>query len=274
MRNLKYVKLFRKRFFLTGKAYFVKNIISAALVMLLIMITTNDGAFETYEQTKSLLFSTMIGSFITGFFNSIIIYNSEQNYIYDELKYKDLSVGVYISGSIINQLSLCIVQAVLVTVLFSCFLEYPSEGIVFNANFDYLITFFLTIFSADCLGLLLGFLNSSMKSCMAIVPATIIIQMLLSGCLFDLDVDIFQKVSKLTTAYYSFSCFGSISDLNSNDLPLSLQLVYSNIKKIPNDLFDHSVSYVTRCWLHLGILSAIMLMMSYLLLSIKIHKKQ
>lgn len=267
------LKLFMERFFLTGKIYFFKNIISAILVMISIMVTTNDGAFETYEQMKSLLFSTMIGALITGFFNSITIYNSEQHYIYDELK-KDLSVGTYIFGSILNQLILCIVQAVSITVLFCLFLNYPAEGVVFSANFDYLITFFFTIFSADCLGMLLGLQNSGIKSCMAIVPATIIIQMLLSGCLFDLDMDILKKVSKLTTAYYSFSCFGSIADLNSNDLPFSLQLVYSNIKKTPNDLFDPSFSHITWCWLHLGILSAIMAVMAYLILSFKIHKKR
>ncbi|MDE6435190.1 MAG: hypothetical protein K2L07_13280, partial [Lachnospiraceae bacterium] len=149
----------------------------------------------------------------------------------------------------------------------------PSQGIVLNANLDYLITFLVTIFSTDCLGMFLGLNNSSINSCMVIVPATIIIQMLLSGCLFDLDMDLLKMLSRLTPSFYSYSCLGSIADLNSGDLPYALQIVYSNIEKTPNELFDPTVSYITWCWMRLGILSIVMILLTYLFLNCKIHRK-
>lgn len=269
---MKALNLFCSRSLLTGKMYYVKNMISAAIVTLVIIYATRDGAYETFEQTKSVLFSIMIGSLMLGFFNSISLFHSERNFIVDELK-KDLSVGTYVFGTMLNQLSLCIAQAVAVTVVFSFFLDYPAQGVVLNANLDYFVTFLLTIFSADCLGMFLGLNNSSLNSCMVIVPATVIIQMLLSGCLFELKIDLLEKVSRLTTAFYSFSCLGSIADLNSPEFPYALQLVYADIQKTPNSLFDPSVSYVTWCWFRLGVLSVVMALLTYLLLSCKIHRK-
>lgn len=269
---MKILNLFRNRFLLTGKKYYLNNILSAVVLMFVIMFSTRDGAYETYEQTKSVLFSSMIGTLMLGFFNSISLFHSEQHYIIDELK-KDLPVGTYVFGTMLNQLLLCIAQAVAVTIIFSRFLEYPSQGVVLNANLDYLVTFLLTIFSADCLGMFLGLNNSSINSCMIIVPATVIIQMLLSGCLFDLDIDLLKMVSKLMTAFYSFSCLGSIADLNSEKFPYALQMIYANIEKAPNELFDPTVSYITWCWIRLGILSIVMILLTYLFLRCKIHRK-
>lgn len=269
---MKTLNLFCNRSLLTGKMGYIKNIISAAVVTFVIIYATRDGAYETYEQTRSVLFSVMIGSLMLGFFNSITLFHSKKHFIMDDLK-KDLPVGTYVLDTMLNEAFLCIAQAVAVTVVFFAFLEYPSKGIVFNANLDYLVTFFLTAYSADCLGMFLGLNNSSIGSCMVIVPVTVIIQMLLSGCLFDLNADILEKVSRFTTAFYSFSCLGSIADLNSEKLPYALQLAYTEIQKTPNNLFDPSATYVTWCWFRLGILSVVLILMTYLLLTLKLYRK-
>ncbi len=159
-------------------------------------------AFEFMEPTKSCLFAVLMCTIWSGLFNSIAMFYNESDYTMDEFT-KVLPVKVYVISNIINQSLLCLVEAVLSVVIFSRFFDYEFDGLVTPVmNLDYIITFFLILFSADMLGFAVGVLVKNITTAMTLIPIVLITQFLFSGCLFDLD-GILKFFSRFTIALIS-----------------------------------------------------------------------
>lgn len=239
-----------------------RNALTAAAIMVLTCIAVKSDVFEEYGATKACLFALLMCNVWSGIFNSIGIFYSEKDYIPDDLT-KFLPVHSYIAGNIIIQLFQCMLEALLSTSVFKLFFDYESEGVFFpSRNHEFLITFFLILFSADALGFLAGLLIKNITSIMSAIPVILVAQFLFSGCLFELS-DFFNVIAGFTTAKWGFYSLGSIADLNSL-LPPQME----------NSIFKAEADYIIRCWRSMILLSVFFILLSGIVLYIKVNRKK
>lgn len=240
----------------------LSNAMTATAILVLTCFAVRSNVFEEYGATKACLFAILMCNVWSGIFNSIGIFYSEKDYIPDDLT-KFLTVHSYVSGNVIIQLFQCMLEALLSTSVFKLFFDYESEGIFLpTRNLEYLITFFLIIFSADALGFLAGLLIKNITSIMSAIPVLLVAQFLFSGCLFELS-ECFDRVAGLTTAKWGFYSLGSIADLNS--------MLPSNMN---SSLFRAEADYIIRCWRSMILLSVFFILLSGIVLYIKVNRKK
>ena len=136
-------------------------------------------------------------------------------------------------------------------------------------SLDYIITFFLVIFSADMLGFAVGVLVNNITTAMTLIPVVLIAQFLFSGCLFDLE-GVLKFVSRFTSARWGYSALGSLADLNN--MTSRFAEILPGYTPEASNLFDSTAAFVRDCWLQLGILSVISIGAATLLLNWKMYK--
>ena len=249
-----------RRWISTKASNLLGNTVMTAAIITITCYAVKANVFVTYPATKSCLFSVLMCAIWCGLFNSIALFYSERDYLLDDLN-KFLSVRTYVLANAVIQLFLCAVESVLITVVFSRFFDYRSSGLVLsNRTMDFFITFFLITVSADMLGFLLGLMISSITSIMTVIPVVLIAQLLLSGCLFDLE-GIMEKAANATTARWGFYALGSIAELNTL-LPPGQEM----------DVFLSEAGHIRNCWNLLLLLTVICILISGILLYTKINR--
>lgn len=248
-----------RRWISTKASNLIGNTIMTAAIITITCYAVKKDVFETYGATKACLFSVLMCSIWCGLFNSIALFYSERDYLLDDLD-KYLPVRTYVSANFFIQFFLSAVESVVCAFVFSVFFDFKNTGIVLgNRSLDFCLTFFLITMSADMLGFLMGMLINSITSIMTIIPVILIAQLLLSGCLFDLD-GIMEKAANFTTARWGFYALGSIADLNGL-LPPGQEL----------DIFHADPAYILYCWRFLLLLIAICSILSGIMLYFKIN---
>ena len=258
-----------QRWKLTNFGYLIKNLISSACVFLVTCYAVRENVFDKQEATKSCLFAVLMCLIWSGVFNSIVLFFSEEDYTMDDLT-KVLSVRVYIIANAIIQFLLCFIEAMLCTTIFYLYFQYDTEGLVFgNINFDYVLTFFLVLFSADMLGFAVGIFVKRITTAMTLLPVVLIAQFLFSGCLFELD-GVLKAISRYTSAKWGFSALGSLADLNH--IPSKMADTIPDYHPDPSELFDATRSFVTDCWIHLVLLSVLAIAIAAILLYFKLNE--
>lgn len=250
-----------RRWISTKASNLMGNTVMTAAIIGITCYAVKKDVFETYSATKACLFSVLMCSIWSGLFNSIALFFSERDYLPDDLN-KFLHVHTYVAANFVIQLFLCSIEAMVSAVVFRLFFDFDNGAVVFgNRTIDYFLTFFLITMSADVLGLLVGMLINSITSIMTVIPVILIAQLLLSGCLFDLD-GIMEKAANFTTARWGFYSLGSIADLNKM-LPDGAKL----------DIFKCEARYVLYCWRFLLLLILICTLLSGILLYFKVNRK-
>ena len=238
------------------------NSISAAGILTLTCIAVKNNVFVEFGATKACLFAVLMCNVWSGIFNSIGIFCSEQDYIQDDLN-KFLPVHSYVAGNVIIQFFQCLLEALLTASIFKLFFDYKTEGIFMtNRTIEYLVTFFLILFSADMLGFAAGLMIKKISSIMSAIPVILVAQLLFSGCLFELN-DHFERLAYITTAKWGFYSLGSISDLNSM-LPPGKE----------NASFRPEFDYITYCWRYMILLSVFLMLFSGIILYFKVNQKE
>lgn len=249
-----------RRWFSTKTMNLVGNTCMTAMIITITCFAVKKDVFDTYGATKACLFSVLMCSIWCGLFNSIALFYSERDYLLDDLN-KYLPVHTYVSANISIQLFLSAIESVVCAVVFTLFFNFKSNGVVLgNRTMDFCVTFFLITMSADMLGFLMGMLIKNITSIMTLIPVVLIAQLLLSGCLFDLD-GIVERIADFTTARWGFYALGAIADLNSL-LPPGQEL----------SIFRPDAGYILYCWRFLLLLSVICSFLSGIMLYFKINR--
>ena len=259
---MKYTFDYIARWLSTNIRMLLNNTVIASIVLLLVSYAVKDGAFEEFTATKMCIISVLICNIWFGIFNSIGIFCSEQNYMLDDLT-KFLPVRAYITGNVIIQFLQCLLEALVSACIFKLFFAYDTVGSVFQkSDFDYFLTFFLVLYCADMLGLLVGLIISGIKPLMSAVPILLAAQLLFSGCLFELNKTL-DKIAYITTAKWGFYALGSIADLNSL-LPPGSEF----------DYFSHSADYILYCWRYLILLTLMFIFLAGMALYFRINRME
>ena len=191
-----------------------KIFISVALITILICMVTGKELFVTGKETQSGAFALICACIWIGIFNSIRSICRERDIIKREHR-TGLHMSSYVAAHWLCEGVLCLAEAVLVTLIVrvannSHFIE---SGVMFWPTLELLITFFLTIFSSDALGLLISAIVKSENTAMTVMPFALIIQLIMSGMIFELE-GLPKLISAATISRWGLAAVCSSADVN------------------------------------------------------------
>lgn len=251
-----------ERWFQTGFRYLLGHIVFHSVICSVTAFVCRSGVFEDFGSTKAFMFALLMCNVWSGIFNSITILFDEANHIMDELR-KFLNVRVYIFANLVIQAVVCVTEAIVCTTVLKVGFNYSSEGLTANRSFEYLLTFFLILISSDMLGFAVGCAIKRVNMIMTAVPLLLIVQFLLSGCLYEINGSIMNTISKLTTAKWGFNGLGTVSNLNSL-LPPSME----------QKAFEYSSHNLKLCWLFLSTLTIVCVFAAGGLLYLRVNSEE
>lgn len=212
----------------------------AVVISVIVALVTASDMFDNLDSTKSGFFTLASACIWIGVFNSIQNICKEHEIIRSEYR-QGTKLSSYVCAHILWQAVLCFVQSIiifLVCILFGFFGDDFSNGILVNPLVEYFITIFLLTFGAAVLGLMVSAFSGTPTTAMKIMPFVLIIQLILSGVLFELT-GFAEHAAAITFSKWGMSAFGSIGDLNSLEPKIASELA----DKIPN--FDKSIVAVS-----------------------------
>ncbi len=219
-----------------------KNLISTFIIAVILAWVIGDKVFSVNESTKTGVFAMICGCIWTGLFNSIQLICRERAIIKREYR-TGLHISSYVLARLIFDFVLCAVEAVILTVVFDIFHNFPSHGAMFSwTGFEFFISFTLIIFAADALGVLVSCIVKTENAAMTVMPFVLIVQLVMSGLMFSLPEKA-EPIKQLTISKWGLTSICSSADLN--EIPTADTL--KKLKKAQES--DESI----KSWKQLGI---------------------
>lgn len=233
------------RVFLNEKGW--KIFISSALITLIICTVTSDDMFEEYAATRNGAFALVCACIWIGIFNSIQSVCKERDIIKREHR-SGLHISSYIAAHMLFELTLCAVEALIVTVIICIanFRNIPSGGVLFSASVELMITFFLIIYSSDILGLMVSSIVKEPNTAMTVMPFVLIIQLVMSGMIFQLS-GISKAISYITVAKWGLNMICITANVNAME----------NYNPLYVADYEYSVSHLAQLWLILIVFAVV-----------------
>lgn len=268
------VKTYTIEKFVSSKMELIKRVLLTIITITLCLVAVKDDVFITYDKAKTAMFLMEAATLFMGMFNGASIYNNEKQLIRHQCR-SGLSPMGYLLGNVLYQLILCILQALGITVMYFSIIN-PDEinTLVYEGYADYYISIFLMIFAADILGMFVSLISNSEKTASTIQPLVMIAQLTLSGILFTFkDGSAMLKIQDLMIFRKGMSCMGSLANLNSSTLPTQMQLLYPNIEKPFQEIYDATASNLVSNWTGMICISSVMLIINYWILYFRINVK-
>ena len=233
------------------------------LIALLLSVVAIDKVFDIYEDTKSILFSLSCAGIWIGLFNSIQEICKERVILKREYM-GDLKLHWYVLSKFAVQTILGLVQALLITGIFTLTVGAADKGILFSGPFvETFITVWLTIEAAMALGFVISSLAKSGDKAMTLAPFVLIIQLLFSGILFELK-GAGEKISYVTISKWSVESLGSIARLN--DLTMKIQQQIPTAEHKFQEIFKSTGAHLTQNWLIMGGMTIVCMILCTVLL--------
>lgn len=224
-----------------------KFVVFAAIIALIVAAVVGENMFTTYESTKSGFFTLASACIWIGIFNSIQSICKEHDIIRSEYR-QGTRLSSYIMANIRWQFVLCLVQSAVIFVICVIFIDFNSEGIVMSAYAEYFITMFFLTFGSAVLGIMISSISGNPTTAMTIMPFVLILQLIMSGVLFDLS-GWSENIAYITYSKWGMSAFGSIADLNSNDFPLKISEAFPDVVRLETEsCYDHETSNLLVSW--------------------------
>ena len=244
----------------------------AVIIALIVNLVTASDMFENLDRTKSGFFTMASACIWIGVFNSIQSICKEHNIIRSEYR-QGTKLSSYVCAHILWQAVLCFVQSLVIFLICSLFGFFGSDfdnALFLHPLVEYFITIFLLTFGAAVLGLMVSAVSGTPTTAMKIMPFVLIIQLIMSGVLFELS-GIAESVAVITFSKWGMAAFGCTADINTLEPKIAGELA----EKIPNfdksivavsdDIFNHELSNLLTYWgwcLGLTILFAIIAIVS------------
>lgn len=240
---------------------------------IIVSMVASDKVFESYEDTKSIMFAIVCVSIWIGIFNSIQEICQEREILKREYM-ANLKLSAYILSKFIVQAILCLGQTIIFLSICCAIVEFPEDGIIFKwALADIFVTVFLIMLASDSIGLLVSSIVKSGDIANIIAPIILILQLVMSGVLFELD-DFTEKLSYITISKWGMDALGSIANLNDLEMNLFLeatdeqtkQTLKQVIERESEDIFSATSEHILMTWGIIAIFTIVMIMVSALFL--------
>lgn len=200
------------RTFINEKGW--KKLIGTAIIAVILAWVVGDKTFSVYESTKSGVFAMICGCIWTGLFNSIQSVCRERGIIKREHR-TGLHISSYIVARMMFEFVLCVVEAIILTIIFDIFRDFPDSGVIFKwISFEFFVSFTLVIFCADALGILVSCIVKNENAAMTVMPFVLIVQLVMSGMMFTLPENA-EEIKELTISKWGLSAICSSADTNT-----------------------------------------------------------
>lgn len=203
-----------KRNFLNANGWYA--FVSTAIIALVACIVSGESGFsEGYTgRITATSFIIICACIWIGIFNSITLICKERDIIKHEYR-GGMNLSSYMFAHMLFQGIISLIQAVIFSSIL--FLFYGSDIAEFPTTFNndilrfisYFLTIFLTIYSADALGLFISSIVKNVEQAMTVMPFVILLQFLFSG---NRPLDGFLRFfSFLTVSRYGFDSLLGLS---------------------------------------------------------------
>lgn len=251
-----------------------KFVVFAAIIALIVAAVVSEDMFDNFESTKSGFFTLASACIWLGIFNSIQSICKEHDIIRSEYR-QGMKISSYICANILWQALLCVVQSVIiygVCIGFGFFKDCPTEGSMMPAIIEYFITIFLLVFGSSVMGIMVSSISSNPTTAMTIMPFVLILQLIMSGVLFELS-GFSETVAYITFSKWGMSAFGSTGDMNSLQHAMAQKLPEMSemiSQQYPiDDVYDHKAMTLFAAWLWCIGITAVSAVVSIISLKIK-----
>lgn len=250
------------RIFVHEKSW--KMFISAAIISMIISWVIGENTFEIFESTRSGVFALICACIWIGLFNSIESICKERAIIKREHR-TGLHISSYVIAHLIYEFILCVVEALILTIVLFIFRDAPRHGILFSSIWlEFYLEFLLVMFCADCLGLCVSSVVKTEKAAMTVMPFVLIIQLVLSGMMFALPENA-ESIKYFTISKCGLDAICSTADINETpnrdtleafEIAAMQDATITSWKDLDTDQeyeydFDGTASHVAFTWLML-----------------------
>ena len=176
---------FRKTVRIAFHERFWKSLIFSGIVAFVIASVIGEKMFVTFENTQSGFFTISSACIWIGIFNSIQSVCREHEIIHADCR-SGMHISSYVISAVIWQFILCFMEAVVIFLLCSVKIDFPTDGLMFAGAADYFVTVFLLLFCSSCMGIMVSALSKDENMAMVIMPFVLIFQLIFAGTLFEL----------------------------------------------------------------------------------------
>ncbi len=191
-----------------------KVLIFAAVISLILSSVIGGNMFLIKEDTRVGSFAMVSACIWIGIFNSIQSICKERPIIKREHR-TGLHITSYVASHMIYQAVICLLQTIVMFVIYYLFLDFPQKGIATGSfHVDLFITFFLMIYASDALGLAVSSIVHTPTTAMTIMPFLLIVQLIFSGAIFMLEGPA-DKLSSITISKWGMRAVCTEADINS-----------------------------------------------------------
>ena len=173
----------------------------------------------------------------------------------------DLKLSSYICSKLVVQSLLAFIQSFILITVYAMLVEFPSESLIINPYFDFLIISTITIISAASLGILISSVVKDANIAMSVAPLILVPQLLFSGMLFELK-DFSSFISNFVLCRFSVSALGTTLDLNN----MPNKIFVLGFVREAEDYFNYTSSHYFNMLLVLLGMSVLMIIGSYIVL--------
>lgn len=227
------------------------------LIALLLKVVANDDVFDIYESTKSILFSLSCAGIWIGLFNSIQEICKERNILRREYM-GNLKLPAYVLSKFNVQLVVTMLQSLIMMGIFTLTVGHEDKGLMFEQVFlEKFLLLWITIYASTALGFVISAMVRSADKAMVMAPFVLIVQLLFSGILFDLE-GASEHIADFTISKWSVEGFGSIAHLNK--LQMRFERDHSDVAEMIEDLhkaepaFKHTLKHLSHSYIVLGVM--------------------
>ncbi len=220
------IKIYTRKFFRTLKRESIISIIMGFIITLLVMGVTSKDMFDTYEGTKSGMFSLICVCIWIGIFNSIQLVCREKNDIVKDELDKSLHATSYMAAHFIYQCILCAIQSLVVFLVFCIFMIAGGKDI--GIAFFYLITIFLVMLASDAMAFVISSLVPNPIVAMTVMPLLLLVQLVMAGVLFELK-DMSALVANFTVSKWGMKAFGMIGEITTRETKVQQMIDMDNL---------------------------------------------
>ena len=173
-----------------------------------------------------------------GVFNSIQVVCKERGIIKREHR-AGLHITSYLASHMIYQAIICLIQVVMMIVIFLIFGVHIPSGSAVTGSFllDLGITMFLITYASDMLGLMISCIVHSPMTAMTVMPFVLIVQLVFANFVIPLNA-VGKKLSNVTISKWGIQAVCSVSDYNSQESTVLLTALNTMSNKDPDSLIS------------------------------------
>ena len=240
----------------------------APLIGYLLTLVASSDIYESYDDTKAILFSMGCSCIWLGLLNSVQEICKEKVILQKE-HMADLKLSAYLLSKFIVQGVLAFIQATLVVLVFQKIVGQSEYSILINSFWDIQIICFLSILSSASLGLFISSLVKNSNIAMSIIPLLLVPQLLFSGILFKLE-DATDFVSNIILCRWSVEGLGT--SVNLNELTHLVQQFNPLAEIEPEAYFEFTVEHMYEVIGIMSLMTLGLMVASYITLRRNIDK--